>query len=183
MIFADDLLLLGGSPEKSSAVLWMRPSQIERRYLLNLSRAYRNFFQDRFIHQAMELVEEPERAKSESLYASLSEDPLLIELVALMDEPSLVANNSITPIEDTRTQPIANLQVGLSEYHTIALLGESGSGKTSSRQRGWCWITWKTAPLHWSWRAIRPSRRVWYTSPRCSHLPSGSSSPGVLGYC
>lgn len=115
------------------------PSEQERAYLACLADAYRAFFRERFIHQAMEVVEVPALPAPES-----PADALLVELVALMGEEESPVYESEPPSRrESQTHPIPDLHAGLAEYQTIALLGEPGSGKTSALL--WLLGTWLDA--------------------------------------
>jgi hypothetical protein len=116
------------------------------RYLKRLTDAYQAFFRDRFVHQAMDAVEIPIPSKPDTMSSDdLPDDPLMVDLVALMDkdvESETQANGDVAEIE---TRPVKDLRAGLTEYETIALLGAPGAGKTSALL--WLLGTWQEAKL------------------------------------
>jgi len=123
---------------------WARPSRYERAYLTCLADAYRTFFRDRFVHQAMDAVETPGILVAESALLESPADALLFEMVALVDEDKPPVSEGIELLQpgdsEAQTHPIPDLHAGLAEYRTIVLLGEPGSGKTSALL--WLLGTW-----------------------------------------
>jgi hypothetical protein len=112
----------------------------QERYLKRLADAYRAFFRDRFIHQAMNAVEvKPDTGSS----VELPDDPLMVEFMALMDEEEEEETQGSGEIDEVEARPVADLRAGLSEYETIALLGAPGAGKTSALL--WLLGTWQEA--------------------------------------
>ncbi len=134
--------LSGMQPRAKAAVgtqlMW------QRRYLKCLADAYRAFFRDRFVHQAMDAVEIP--AAPEPYTASstgLPGDPLMVEFVALMDQEEEGETQNDDDLEQLERAPVPDLRRGLAEYETIALLGAPGAGKTSALL--WLLGTWGEA--------------------------------------
>jgi hypothetical protein len=126
---------------------WVLPDKYKHSYLNALTDAYRVFFRNRFVHQSMEAVITSEPTLPDaSAPAELATDMLLVELVALMDQPESSTAQEMTPSQrssdEVEMRPIANLHTGLAEYRTIALLGEPGSGKTSALL--WVLGTWSS---------------------------------------
>ena len=125
-----------------------RRDRWEQVYLKCLTDAYRAFFRERFVHQAMDTVQVPAPiAPAPALDSEFPSDALLVELVALMDEEEPPVQKDEPPARrvsnEPETCPITDLHTGMAEYQTIALLGEPGSGKTSALL--WLLGTWSDA--------------------------------------
>jgi len=114
----------------------------QERYLNQLTGAYRAFFRDRFVHQAMDAVGAPATPElSGASSDDLPADPLMVEFVALMDGEEEGEAQVHSEIDEVETRPVGDLRDGLAEYKTIALVGAPGAGKTSALL--WLLGTWQ----------------------------------------